>query len=66
MLARGLSNKEIARDLQLSIATVKNHVHSVLQKLRVCSRAQVATLLVDNPCVLRFPDSGPTGRSRGT
>lgn len=65
MLARGLSNKEIARELQLSIATVKNHVHSVLQKLRVCSRAQVATLLVDNPWVLRFPNGGPVGRSRG-
>ena len=65
MLARGLSNKEIARELQLSIATVKNHVHSVLQKLQVCSRAQVATLLVDNPWVLRFPNGGPAGRSKG-
>ncbi|GAA2756231.1 response regulator transcription factor [Actinopolymorpha rutila] len=59
MLARGLSNKEIARELQLSVATVKNHVHSVLQKLQVRSRAQVATLLVDNPWVLRFPISRP-------
>jgi DNA-binding NarL/FixJ family response regulator len=65
MLARGLSNKEIARELQLSIATVKNHVHAVLQKLQVCSRARVATLLVENPWVLRFPHSGPAGRRKG-
>lgn len=65
MLARGLSNKEIAKDLQLSIATVKNHVHSVLQKLQICSRNQVAGLLVENPWVLGFPHDGPAGRRRG-
>lgn len=53
MLARGLSNKEIARELHLSIATIKNHVHAVLQKLQVGSRTQVAGLLVENPSVLR-------------
>jgi DNA-binding NarL/FixJ family response regulator len=62
MLARGLSNKEIARELQLSIATVKNHVHSVLQKLQVCSRTPAAILLVENPWVLRFPQSRSASR----
>jgi two-component system, NarL family, nitrate/nitrite response regulator NarL len=35
----GLSNKEIARSLNLSLATVKHHVHNVLEKLHVTRRA---------------------------
>ena len=32
MIARGLTNKEIAAQLNLSAQTVKNHVHRILQK----------------------------------
>jgi two-component system nitrate/nitrite response regulator NarL len=39
MIGRGLSNKEIARELALSEATVKCHVHHVLAKLGVCQRS---------------------------
>jgi two-component system nitrate/nitrite response regulator NarL len=39
MIGRGLSNKEIARDLALSVATVKCHVHGVLTKLGVGHRS---------------------------
>ena len=42
LISKGLSNKDIARELGISIATVKNHVHSVLEKLRVQSRSQAA------------------------
>jgi DNA-binding NarL/FixJ family response regulator len=38
LIGDGLSNKEIARSLQIELATVKNHVHNVLEKLRVSSR----------------------------
>jgi two-component system nitrate/nitrite response regulator NarL len=34
----GLSNKEAARELGLSLGTVKVHVHSILQKLGVRNR----------------------------
>lgn len=39
-LGQGLSNKEIARRLSLSVSTVKHHVHNVLDKLRLQRRVQ--------------------------
>jgi DNA-binding NarL/FixJ family response regulator len=39
MIGRGLSNKEIARDLERSVATIKCHVHNVLAKLGVGHRS---------------------------
>jgi two-component system nitrate/nitrite response regulator NarL len=45
LLGEGLSNKEIARELQIELATVKNHVHHVLRKLGVSRRAQVSRRL---------------------
>ena len=40
MLDRAMSNREIAESLGIAIHTVKNHVHSVLAKLGVSSRAE--------------------------
>jgi DNA-binding NarL/FixJ family response regulator len=37
-LARGERNKEIGKRLGISVLTVKNHVHSILEKLRVHRR----------------------------
>lgn len=45
LLSRGLSNKHIARALGLRLATVKNHVHNVLEKLEVHSRGEAAARL---------------------
>jgi two-component system, NarL family, nitrate/nitrite response regulator NarL len=42
LLDDGLSNKEIARRLCIELATVKNHVHNILEKLAVRSRFDVA------------------------
>ena len=40
LIDRGLSNKEIAQRLHLGVATVKNHVHNILEKLEVGRRAE--------------------------
>jgi DNA-binding NarL/FixJ family response regulator len=45
-LAEGRSNREIARNLQVSEKTVKTHVSSVLAKLGVADRTQAALLAV--------------------
>jgi len=43
-IARGASNKEIARALQIAETTVKIHVQHILRKLGVSSRVQAAVL----------------------
>jgi two-component system, NarL family, nitrate/nitrite response regulator NarL len=45
LLDEGLSNKEIAQRLQISVATVKNHVHRILEKLHVERRGQAVSRL---------------------
>jgi DNA-binding NarL/FixJ family response regulator len=45
LLAEGLSNKQIARDLSIEVSTVKNHVHNVLVKLEVSNRGQAVFYL---------------------
>ena len=42
MLARGLTNREIAKELVLSERTVENHVSNILKKLKLTSRSEVA------------------------
>ena len=42
LIDRGLSNKEIAQRLRIGTATVKNHVHNILEKLHVRRRAEAA------------------------
>jgi DNA-binding NarL/FixJ family response regulator len=45
LIDEGLSNKQIAGRLSIELATVKNHVHSILEKLQVERRAQAAAQL---------------------
>jgi two-component system, NarL family, nitrate/nitrite response regulator NarL len=45
LLDSGLSNKEIARRLRIEVATVKNHVHNILEKLHVRRRGEAAAVL---------------------
>ncbi len=41
LIGQGLSNKEIAIDLRIGASTVKNHVHSILEKLHVRRRSAI-------------------------
>jgi len=43
LLAKGLSNKEIAYELRIVEDTAKNHVKSILRKLDAHDRTQAAT-----------------------
>jgi DNA-binding NarL/FixJ family response regulator len=47
---RGWSNKAIAQELTVSLATVKTHVHNVLQKVGARRRGEI----------------GPMARERGS
>jgi DNA-binding NarL/FixJ family response regulator len=38
MISRGLTNKEIAAQLNLSEQTIKNHIHRMLRKLGASDR----------------------------
>jgi DNA-binding NarL/FixJ family response regulator len=40
LITDGMSNKEIATNLKLELQTVKNHVHNILEKLRVRNRRE--------------------------
>jgi two-component system nitrate/nitrite response regulator NarL len=51
MLARGASNKEIARSLDLAESTVKIHVQGILRKLNLSSRVQAAVYAVEHGLV---------------
>ncbi|MDQ6788229.1 MAG: response regulator transcription factor [Acidobacteriota bacterium] len=47
-IARGLSNKEIAAELNLSVRTVENHVSRILAKKNFSNRVEIARLLLSN------------------
>ena len=58
LLGRGFSNKEIANELCLSVATVKHHVHHVLEKLQLQRRAQAMRRVRDAPWLARVSSVG--------
>jgi DNA-binding NarL/FixJ family response regulator len=69
LIGQGLSNKEIAIDLSIGAATVKNHVHSILEKLDVRRRSAIVhqlseTSLMREGCLEsgpKFMRAGPVG-----
>jgi two-component system NarL family response regulator len=61
LIVRGKSNREIAAELEVSEATVKTHINSLLGKLGVSDRTQAATAAIQRGIVplesLRKPQS---------
>jgi DNA-binding NarL/FixJ family response regulator len=62
LIARGLSNDEIASRLHLGIATVKTHIGRLLHKLAARDRAQLVIAAYESGLVR--PTAGPS-RARG-
>jgi DNA-binding NarL/FixJ family response regulator len=46
LLTEGLSNAEIAENLDIAVNTVRNHVRSILTKLGLRNRVQAAVFAV--------------------
>jgi DNA-binding NarL/FixJ family response regulator len=66
LIEQGLTNKEIARRLGIEERTVKNHVHHVLDKLRVRHRGEAAARLraarvPEFAALVAAPPPGPDG-----
>jgi DNA-binding NarL/FixJ family response regulator len=51
LLARGKSNRQISSELSISMGTVKNHVHHIIEKLGVSDRVQAAILAIERDLV---------------
>ncbi|NML51371.1 response regulator transcription factor [Streptomyces sp. R302] len=64
LVAEGLSNADIGTRIHLSAGTVKDHVSSILTKLRVSSRVQAA-LLAERAGLLTHNDDDNTARDNG-
>jgi DNA-binding NarL/FixJ family response regulator len=52
-VSHGHSNKEVARALDLSVATVKNHLHAIYAKLHVSRRSQAVDRILSHPPIDR-------------
>ena len=46
-VARGLSNKEIAAELEISVRTVENHISHILDKKRFNNRVEIARYMIE-------------------
>lgn len=58
-IALGRSNKEVARDLGISLRTVEGHLHNIFEKLRVNSRTE-AIIYAANHGIVSIESTEPT------
>ncbi|MES2793929.1 MAG: response regulator transcription factor [Planctomycetota bacterium] len=54
LISRGMSNKEIGKELCLSVATIKHYVHQVLTKLGLSRRAEAMRRVRDAPWMVNI------------
>ena len=58
LVADGLSNKQIAARMRITVGTVKHYVHQILEKTGLVSRVAIATHMAPEPR-LRGSDAPP-------
>lgn len=58
LIARGMSNKAIATELNIAVHTVKSHVHNILDKLALHSRLEVASFALTEGMVRKKRNRG--------
>ncbi len=66
LIELGWSNKEIAHQLSIEVRTVKNHVHNLLDKLRVSRRGEAAARGRSGPAAAAIHFARPVGTTRET
>ena len=47
-IAQGMTNKQISKVLVLSTSTVRNHISSIFNKLRISNRSQATAIAIYN------------------
>ncbi len=57
LISRGMSNKEISKELHIAVHTVKSHVHNTLEKLALHTRLELASFALTEGMVRKSPDS---------
>ena len=55
LMAEGRTNYEIAKDLFLSISTVRNHIGKIFTKLRISNRAQATSVAIEAGLLKQSP-----------
>jgi len=55
MIAKGLTNKQIASVLNISDNTVRNHLNSIMEKLEVSDRTEAVTTAIQQG-IIRLPE----------
>lgn len=60
LIARGMSNKEIASALNIALHTVKSHVHNTLEKLALHTRLEIATFALSEGMVRNSANKAST------
>ncbi|WP_114208832.1 response regulator transcription factor [Acidisarcina polymorpha] len=55
LMVKGLTNRQLARVLEVSVHTIRNHVDSILRKLDVSDRTEASTTAIQQG-LIRLPD----------
>ncbi len=63
-VARGLQNKEVADELGISLATARNHIHNMLEKLEVHSKLEAVSLAFREGWVTGSEEDAPRALER--